>query len=216
MTEVRELRFGHQRRRVWLDGLPPCEVVAEHWLQARQAAALGLVSLTRAAAEFFSPTNHAHFGILGGSFTASANSSVNVRVVVSNSCEKQVDWSLTWQAERVFTGLPAAYAEAVLSSALSALREFPLGPGTLVFDHAAHVRSARTSLSSGGWRTPLYDCCSVPTPSARRATSAHCSRARVVERRLLLGGGDFRAGARRGRVRVVLAVGGSRAAGGGA
>jgi len=138
MTEVRELRFGHQRRRVWLDGLPPCEVVAEHWLQAHRAAALGQVSLTRAAAEFFVPTNHAHFGILGGSFTASANSSVNVRVVVSNSCEKQVDWSLTWPAERVFTGLPAAYAEVVLSSALAALGEFPLGPGTLVFDHAAH------------------------------------------------------------------------------
>jgi hypothetical protein len=139
---VRTLRFGkHKQARVWLDELPDSRYAALHTI-VRQTIAGGDSTpvRTRAAVELYVPTGPRwYYGLLGGEWYADpTENSCRVSVSIAGANTKPLTDSLA-ALDKVHTGLPLEFAEAVCVGLQTTLQQLAVVPrGTLAIICAAH------------------------------------------------------------------------------
>lgn len=126
------------RARVWLDELPELGYqssgVIGHTAETNQAPS---AQTRQAAVELFIPAGgRALYGLLGAELIPTLDNKLLIQVAVSADPQRRFEWSLAGRVDEVSIGLPADYAEGVITGALQ--RSDILGAGVLRFDRAAH------------------------------------------------------------------------------
>jgi hypothetical protein len=129
-------RFG--KGRLWVDEQVEVAFVPVEISERRVTPGAGTNEPRSVTVEVYLPRGaRAEYGLLGIRYESAIGRDLVVRVLASEPSGRKYEQSLAEQVDKVVVGLPAEYAEAVLSAICDAAAG-RLGPGLLVVDRAAH------------------------------------------------------------------------------